>query len=108
MGTWMPGAVSALRSLSALGEVTIYSCRVNPYEVGHDGEPGYLRPVGAVQESINAIRAMLDAEGLHTVRIHTTLGKPPGDEYIDNKARRYLGRPRSWERLTDLLVGLYE
>jgi hypothetical protein len=88
-----------------MGGVTIATCRVNPYEVGQDG--AVLRPAGVTQQAILDVRAMLDKEGLHQVRIHTTPGKPPGDEYIDNKARRYTGRPKSWEKLVDMMQTLY-
>lgn len=105
MGKWNRGAVHALHVLSGMGTVTIDSCRVNPYEFGQDGIT--LRPAALTQGAVNDVRRMLDAEGLHEVRIHTTPGKPPGDEYIDNKGRRYLGRPNSWEKLLDVLTGLY-
>lgn len=105
MGAWLPGAIEGLRELLKLGQVTIDSCRINPYENGFGGE--VLRPAHITAEAVQSIRTMLDAEGLHAVRIHTTPGKPPGDEYIDNKARRFTGRKKSWDVLVDLMQGLY-
>lgn len=105
MGKWLPGAVDALRALTKLGTVEIDSCRCNPYEHGFDGIT--LRPAHITADAILSIRSMLDAEGLHMVRIHTTTGKPSGVEYIDNKARRFTGRKKSWDVLVDLMQGLY-
>lgn len=105
LGLWLPGAVRAMHSLSSWANIVIDSCRVNPYEFGMDGIQ--LRPASVTQEAIAEVRAMLDAQGLHHIPIHTTPGKPSGDEYIDNKARRYLGRPKSWDILVDQLEGLY-
>lgn len=105
MGMWLPDAPWALHEMLKLGNVVIDSCRMNPYEKGHDGE--LLRPVAVTHAAIAEVRAMLDSKGLHEVRLHTTPGKPPGDEYIDNKGRRYLGRPKSWRVLIDIFHGLY-
>lgn len=105
MGMWLPGAVRALHTLSEWANITIDSCRVNPYEHGLDGIQ--LRPPAITQQAISEVRAMLDSQGLHHIPIHTTPGKPPGDEYIDNKGRRYLGRPKSWDILTEQLTALH-
>lgn len=105
MGAWLDGAVEGLRELLKLGTVEIDSCRMNPYEYRQDGVT--LRPAAITAQAIQSIRSMLDAEGLHEVRLHTTLGKPSAVEYIDNKARRFTGRKKSWPVLVDLMQGLY-
>lgn len=97
MGDWLPGAIDALKHLSSLGSVTIWSCRTNP--VYRDLTP---RPIGESVAEVNAIREMLDKAGLRTVDIHDhKLGKPSADFYIDNKALRYTGRNRSWKVLLE-------
>jgi hypothetical protein len=53
------------------------------------------------------MRARLDSVGLEEVIIHTTLGKPTGTEYIDDKGRRYAGRPGSWAALVSQMNLLY-
>lgn len=106
MGAWLPGAIDALRHLCRLGHVCIDSCRVNPYEHGYDGVR--LRPPHITAAAIAEVRAMLDAEGLFEVEIHTTPGKPPGDVYIDNKGMTYHGRPKSWEKLIEIIDMKFE
>lgn len=100
MGAWMPGAVSALRTLSEHGEVVIHTCRIAPWE------PGELIPrsVGLVESEKNAIRRKLDAEGLHTIRIWDKAYKPPADAYIDNKGIHYNGRKNAWKVLVPKLL----
>lgn len=98
MGTWMKGAPEALRLILTFADLEIDSCRLNPYEHGQDGVT--LRPAHFRQQDIMAVRAMLDAEGLHAITIHTTLGKPAADGYIDNKGIHYNGRPGAWKALT--------
>lgn len=99
MGDWLPGAVDALRTLSAWSDLCIYTCRIA------DCEPDEItrRPVALVQFEKDAIRTMLDAEGLHTVRIHDHPWKPPADAYIDDKGIHYNGRPGAWSALVSRL-----
>lgn len=103
-GDWLPGAVRGLWALTRLGSVLIYTCRISPMERGTEDVP---RPVAVVQEERNYIRRLLDEQGLHTVRIWDKPWKPSADEYIDNKGRRYLGRPKSWDILADQMQALY-
>jgi hypothetical protein len=99
LGDWMPGAVDALHELTEFAVVEIDSCRLNPYEKGMDGVQ--LRPPHVTAAAIADVRRMLDGQGLHSVRIHTTLGKPPADYYIDNKGVFYPGRTKSWEKVVE-------
>lgn len=105
MGAWREGAVEGLRRLLKLGTVEIDTCRINPYEFGLDGIT--LRPASVTAEAIQSVRNMLDAEGLHEVKIHTTLGKPSGDEYVDNKGRRLPPSKKAWKRLVETMEMLY-
>lgn len=104
MGTWLPGAIDALHQMSEMGHVTIHTCRIAPLEFLPPHAP---RPASKIKEEIDGVRAMLDAAGLYEVSIWTLPFKPPALEYIDNKARRYLGRKRSWETLIFTLKALY-
>lgn len=103
MGDWLPGAVDALRELSRIGQVRIHTCRIAPVEP----DEYTPRPAHLVKAEIDGIRKMLDEQGLHAVEIHDKPWKPPASEYIDNKGRRYSGRPGSWKALTKAMVGLY-
>ena len=87
MGEWLPGAAEALRALSRIGQVVIHTCRVARFERDEIA----LRPPHLVEQEINSIRAMLDAEGLHEVLIWTKDYKPPAACYIDNRAIRFTG-----------------
>lgn len=86
MGDWLPGAVFALKEMSAVGKTVIYSLRCHYYE--KDDET--LRPDGAPEAEAAAIRAMLDEAGLYNVEVYPNgRGKPPGEFYIDDRAIRF-------------------
>ena len=97
-GDWLPGAVDALHELLKHGRVKISTLRLNPYEVGHDGDENYRRSWEDIQDQKQSIEYMLDEKGLHAVEIHTTNGKPAGTWYIDNQAIEFDG---SWEKVLD-------
>lgn len=104
MGEWNHGAIEALHAMTELGHVVIHTCRIAPMEVYNQSIP---RDPALVQQEINGIRAMLDAQGLHTVEVWTKPYKPPAVEYIDNRARRYAGRRNSWRVITQQMNLLY-
>lgn len=95
----MPGAKEALHELNRVAKVIIYTCRIAPVT-----PLGTTRDPALVQAEINGIRELLDDAGLYTVEIHTKPWKPYGVAYIDNRAIRYSGRPKSWDRLIPQLL----
>ena len=101
-GDWLPGAVDALHELLKHGRVKISTLRLNPYEVGHDGDERYRRDSEDVEDHEMSIREMLDDQGLEAVEIHTTRGKPAGTFYIDNQAVEFDG---SWEKVLERVTG---
>ena len=101
-GEWLPGAVEALRELLKHGEVLIYTMRVSPYERYYDGDERYRRTKEDVDFQLLSIYNMLDAEGLHEVRVHTTLGKPAATYYIDNQAIEFRG---GWGEVLSRVLG---
>lgn len=50
------------------------------------------------------MRDMLDRAGLGFIDIWTKEGKPGGSAYIDDKAERYSGRAKSWDKVTDKIL----
>jgi hypothetical protein len=93
MGDWLPGAVSALHTLKALGKTAIYSLRCHEYEMD-DVTP---RPAQAASYEVEKIRAMLDAVDLQDVEVYPNgRGKPPGKYYIDDRALRFEG---DWHKI---------
>lgn len=101
MGKWLPGAVEALHELLEHGEVLIYTMRVSPYEQYHDGDEAYRRPGDDIDFQLSSIYDMLDAEGLHEVKVHTTKGKPAGTYYIDNQAIEFT----NWGKVLTRILG---
>ena len=99
-GDFIPGAVDGLRELLVLGRVRINSSRINPYQLEFDGFR--LRDPLETDQDIATMRAMLDAEGLEAVEIHTTHGKPTGHYYIDDRAIEFTG---SWEPVIERVRG---
>jgi hypothetical protein len=86
MGDWLPGAVSALKQLSARGKTVIYSLRCHKYEMD-DVTP---RHGGDVAFEYSRVRAKLDEAGLQDIDIYPPdRGKPPGRFYIDDRAVRF-------------------
>ena len=81
---WLPGAVEALRKLSARASVVIWTCRT-------------LMPEGE-----DSIRDMLDEAGLTRVHIHVGSGKTIALAYVDDRAVRF----SSWEEQLPQLLDL--
>lgn len=99
--TFMPGFVHNMRRLHAEGvRIVIDSARLGPTDpwTGLPRDPAYRAG------EIAYIRDMLDRHGLGFIRIHTSLGKPGGSVYVDDKGERYGGRPKSWDRVTDRIL----
>ena len=95
-GEWIDGAIAGLERLLELGEVRIYSARLNPYQYGYDGI--HKRPHGEWLADCAEMRKRLDSVGLFDVHVHTTHGKPSGTYYIDDRAVEFKG---SWD---DVLI----
>ncbi|HEY6014213.1 MAG TPA: hypothetical protein VIU37_09400, partial [Candidatus Limnocylindrales bacterium] len=62
------------------------------------------RPPYMVAEEVAAMRYLLDTHGLTYVDIWTREGKPGGSVYVDDKAERYNGGARAWDRVTDRIL----
>lgn len=96
-----PGFVRNMERLHRNGwKITIFSARLSPW----DPFTFERRPAHFVQEEINHVREMLDSHGLTYVDIWTKEGKPGGSVYVDDKAERYTGSARSWDRVTDRIL----
>jgi len=100
----MPGAVEALRELTKIATVIVFTSRI---AVGPEG-PYPQRTPGEVQAEINFIREMLDSEGFQHVEIWTKPWKPGANAYVDDKAVHYSGRKHAWEHLVDKLSAMCE
>lgn len=98
---WLPGAVEALRAMLQRGRVKISTLRLNPYEVGCDGDEDCRRSAEDIGTHLLSIREMLDDQGLHEVEIHTTKGKPAGTYYIDNQAIEFKG---DWQAVLEQVL----
>lgn len=108
MGDWMPGAVEAMRAFHRAGiKLVVFSARLSPF----DPWTGQERDKGLVQGEYLKVRAKLDEGGLSFVDIWRLPGKPGGSVYIDDRAERYTGMRRSWEKMTEKVLtrlGLWE
>lgn len=90
-----------MRRFNAAGyAIIIDSARLNPRDpyTGMERDPAHR--VGEIQY----MRDMLDRAGLGFIGIHTTLGKPGAECYIDDKGVRYAGRPGSWAKVADTVL----
>lgn len=98
MGRWLPGAVKALRELSAKGKTVIYSLRCHEYEQ----DDCTLRPDGAAEAEYQAIRKMLDDAHLYNIEVYSNgRGKPPGRFYIDDRGVTFQG---DWKETLNEIV----
>ena len=98
---FMPGFVKAMRRLHEAGwKIVIFSARLNPY----DPWTSRRRDPAHMAEEWQVIRDMLDHAGLTFVDIWMKEGKPGGTVYVDDKAERYNGTKRSWDRLTEKIL----
>jgi len=105
MGDWLPGAVTALKRLTARGKVVIYTLRSHPYEMDEKTP----RLAKDVFHDLGKIRQMLDLAGLEEVEIYPPdRGKPPAKVYIDDRAVHFDG---DWAKTileVDLRLGITE
>lgn len=98
---FMPGFVKAMNRLHREGmHIRIFSSRLNP----HDPYTGESLDAEYLAEEVEAMRALLDAHGLNFIDIHTTIGKPSGSVYIDDKAERYDGSKRGWPKVASRII----
>jgi hypothetical protein len=98
---FMPGFVEAMRRLNRAGwKLTIFSARLSPWDpfTFERRDPAY------VAAEVGYVRDLLDRHGLTFVDIWTKEGKPGGTVYVDDKAERYGGTKRSWDRVTDRIL----
>lgn len=101
IGDWMPGAIAACQRLHAAGiRLVVFSARLSPY----DPFSNAARDPALVAGEVQKVRAMLDDAGLTYIDIWTLPGKPGGSVYVDDKAERYTGTPRAWDRLTERIL----
>jgi hypothetical protein len=101
--TFMPGAVQACFAMHRAGiHLLLASARLNPY----DPFTSRARPASIVEEEARYIRDMLDNAGLTFIDIWRLPGKASGSLYVDDKAIRYTGRPRSWYAVTEKVFAL--
>ena len=93
---FMPGFVEAMKLMHRAGlKLVIFSARLSPY----DPWTSERRPAEHVAAEVQYIRNLLDRYGLTFVDIWTKEGKPGGSVYIDDKAERYNGCRRCWEKV---------
>jgi hypothetical protein len=98
---FMPGFVDNMRRLHEVGfRITIFSARYNPYDP-YTSQP---LPPGIPAAEVAYIRDMLDRHGLTYIDIWTKPGKPSGSVYVDDKAERYNGCKKCWDRVTDKIL----
>ncbi len=98
---FMPGFVKNMERLHRNGwKITIFSARLSPW----DPFTFVRRSPALVAAEVNAVRELLDSHGLTYVDIWTKEGKPGGSVYVDDKAERYTGSTRSWDRVTDRIL----
>lgn len=94
---FMPGFVEAMNALHRAGiKLVIFSARLSPY----DPWTSERRSPEIVANEVQYIRDLLDRHGLTFVDIWTKEGKPGGSVYVDDKAERYNGCRRCWDKVT--------
>lgn len=98
---WMPGAVEAVRRMHAAGlSLVVFSARLSPYD-----PYTFQRRTEALRASEQQhMRAMLDEAGLTFVSIWDKEGKPGASVYVDDKAERYHGCVKCWDKLTTKIL----
>ena len=101
MGDWMPGAIKACERMHAAGlKLIVFSARLSPFDPFTFAE----RDPAIVAAEFQKVRDMLDRAGLHYVDIWMLPGKPGASVYVDDKAERYSGTERAWDRLTEKIL----
>jgi len=98
---FMPGFVRNMKRLHEAGwKLTIFSARLSPW----DPFTFQRRPAEHTAAEFQYVRNMLDEAGLTFVDIWAKEGKPGGDVYVDDKAERYSGTAKAWDRVTDKIL----
>lgn len=98
---FMPGFIDAMHRLNRAGvKLTIFSARLSPY----DPWTSMRRDPGIVAGEVQYIRNMLDAHGLTFIDVWTKEGKPGGSVYVDDKAERYNGCVKCWDKVTTKIL----
>jgi hypothetical protein len=98
---FLPGFVKAMKRLHKAGfRLQIWTARISPY----DPWTSQRREPGIVAGEIFYIRDMLDRAGLTFVDIWVKEGKPGGSAYVDDKAERYNGCLKCWDKLTEKIL----
>lgn len=98
---FMPGFVENMRRLHNAGvKLIIFSARLSPW----DPYTSMRRPEAHVAAEVQYIRDMLDRAGLTFIDIWTKEGKPGGSVYVDDKAERYPGTKKGWDKVTDRIL----
>lgn len=94
VGEWLPGAQAAVHAMLDAGHhVYLYSARLSStHPSGDPKDPAVLFTQMA------DVRELLDAAGLEAVDIYQG-DKPFWHLLIDDRAMRFPGRRRSWERI---------
>ena len=100
---FMPGFVENMRRIHEAGmRIVIFSARLNP----HDPYTGQRSARWETEAAANFqyIRSTLDAAGLSFIAIWAKEGKPSGAVYVDDKAERYNGCAKCWDKVTDRIL----
>ena len=101
IGDWMPGAIEAMFNLHLLGfHIILNSVRLLPihYQTGTELSPAF------VMIETQKVRAKLEEAGLGFIEIWNRAGKPPAAVYIDDRAERYYGTAKAWDRLVEKIA----
>jgi len=97
MGNPNPGAVDAMKELSTVAELYVYTSRIAPVYMDEVTEKNY-------ELEIRKLRMWLDDNSLGFMHIWDKPWKPMGVAYVDDKAVRYSGRRNAWRALTPQLM----
>lgn len=98
---FMPGFVRNMKRLHDAGwKLTVFSSRLSPW----DPFTFRRRPPEVLSGEFQYVRDMLDRVGLTYIDIWMKEGKPGGDVYVDDKAERYTGTVKAWDRVTDKIL----
>jgi hypothetical protein len=98
---FMPGFVDNMRRLNRAGvRLMIFTASMTPFDAW-TGAPKDPADVAIVH---NHIRGLLDRHGLTFIDIWTKPGKPGGSVYVDDKAERYNGCAKCWDKVTTKIL----
>ena len=98
---FMPGFVANMHRLHRAGiHIKIASARLTPFDpwTGAPADPAHI------EHERRYMRDLLDSHGLTFIDIWTQPGKPSGSVYIDDKAERYGGCKKCWNKVTDKVL----